>query len=68
MWSYSEENDKNGAISKESIDLATKDFTLCAEDTIPMFFSRNVPLFKKFDAWFVDYNFTPCIIQVLHCH
>jgi replication factor C subunit 1 len=28
-----------------------------------MFFSRNIPLHKKFDAWFVDYNFTPCIIQ-----
>jgi len=72
MWSYSEvennshgnnQNNNNNKVTKESLDLATKDFTLCAEDTIPMFFSRAESLPKKFDAWFVDYTFTPTIIQ-----
>jgi len=63
MWSYSEIENNNGKVTKESLDLASKDFTLVAEDTIPMFFSRTEPLAKKFDAWFVDYSFTPTIIQ-----
>jgi replication factor C subunit 1 len=66
MWSYSEAD--NSTISKESISLATKDFTLCSDDTIPMFFSRNISLPKKFDAWFVDYTFTPVIIQDRYLH
>lgn len=32
---------------------------------MPDFFSRNVPLEKKFKDWFVDYSVAPLLVQVL---
>jgi hypothetical protein len=47
-----------------SLDLAKKDFSMCAEDSIPKFFSRTGRLPDKFEAFFVDYTMIPLMIQV----
>lgn len=50
-------------VTDASLELARKDFSLCAEDSVPKFFSRTTKLPDKFEAFFVDYTMIPLMTQ-----